>query len=100
MVRERARNADGTPSASPADITGTVTWEDVLEERRLELAFEQKRWYDIVRRRMGPEVFGPGGFETELSGTANFSESRDYLLPIPDAELINNPNLAPQNNGY
>lgn len=100
MVRERARNGNGTgaPSAVPANISG-ATIDDVLEERRLELAFEHKRWYDIVRRRMGDQVFGPSGFETELQGTQNFSAARDYLLPIPPLEISNNPNLT-QNPGY
>jgi len=100
MIRQRARNGDGSgaPSAAPADISG-ATVADVLEERRLELAFEQKRWYDIVRRKMGDEVFGPNGFETELQGTQNFSAGRDYLLPIPPLEITNNPNLT-QNAGY
>jgi len=100
MIRERARNGDGTsePSAVPEDISG-ATVADVLEERRLELAFEQKRWYDIVRRQMGDEVFGANGFETELQGTRNFDPSRDYLLPIPPLEIANNPNLT-QNPGY
>lgn len=100
MVRERARNGNGlgAPSAVPADIS-TATVNDVLEERRLELAFEHKRWYDIVRRRMGDQVFGPNGFETELLGTQNFDPARDYLLPIPPFEIENNPNLT-QNPGY
>ena len=100
MIRERARNGDGTgtPSAVPADISG-ATIDDVLEERRLELAFEHKRWYDIVRRKMGNEVFGPNGFEDELLGTQNFDPSKDYLLPIPPIEITNNPNLD-QNAGY
>ena len=100
MIRARARNGNGTgtPSTVPADISG-ATVDDVLEERRLELAFEHKRWYDIVRRRLGDEVFGPNGFETELQGTKNFDPSRDYLLPIPPFEITNNPNLT-QNLGY
>ena len=98
MIRARARNGNGTPSASPADISG-ATVSDVMEERRLELAFEQKRWYDIVRRRMGDDVYGSNGFETELLGTQNFDPSRDYLLPIPPLEITNNPNLT-QNPGY
>ena len=100
MIRERARNGDGSsaPSAVPADISG-ATIADVLEERRLELAFEHKRWYDIVRRDMGAEVFGPNGFEQELQGTRNFDANRDYLLPIPPFEIANNPNLT-QNPGY
>ena len=100
MIRERARNGNGVDGASnvPADISG-ATVEDVLEERRLELAFEHKRWYDIVRRKMGDQVFGPNGFETELQGTQNFDSSRDYLLPIPPIEITNNPSLT-QNPGY
>lgn len=100
MVRARARNGNGsgTPSAQPADISG-ATINDVMEERRLELAFEHKRWYDIVRRQLGPEVYGPNGFETELMGTRNFDPARDYLLPIPPLEITNNPNLT-QNPGY
>ena len=100
MIRERARNGDGTaaPSAVPADISG-ATIDDVLEERRLELAFEHKRWYDIARRRLGADVFGSNGFETELQGTQNFDASKDYLLPIPPIEIANNPNLD-QNPGY
>ncbi len=96
MIRERARNGNGTgaPSAVPADISG-ATIDDVLEERRLELAFEHKRWYDIVRRRLGNEVFGPNGLE----GAKNFDPNRDYLLPIPPLEITNNPNLE-QNPGY
>jgi len=94
MVRERARNADGTERTEPADISG-ATVADVLEERRLELAFEQKRWYDIVRRRIGDDVFGSNGLE----GSRNFDSSRDYLLPIPPLEINNNPNLS-QNSGY
>ncbi len=100
MVRERARNGDGsgTPSAAPANISG-ATIDDVMEERRLELAFEHKRWYDIVRRQLGAEVFGANGFETEQAGTQNFSAARDYLLPIPPLEITNNPSLT-QNPGY
>jgi hypothetical protein len=99
IVRERARNGDGSgpPSAVPANISG-ATVNDVLEERRLELAFEHSRWYDIVRRRLGDQVFGPNGLEADLP-MRNFDASRDYLLPIPPLEINNNPNLQ-QNPGY
>ncbi|MFD1294690.1 RagB/SusD family nutrient uptake outer membrane protein [Lutibacter holmesii] len=105
-VRERARlggdyktGADVpmtfAPSAVPADLT-SITVEDVLEERRVELAFECKRWYDIARRRMGNEVFGASGYEGLKS---NFDEN-DYLMPLPGDELERNPNLQPNNPGY
>lgn len=100
MVRARAR-AGGSwqntgASAVPADISGTVTANDVLEERRLELAFECKRWYDIARRQIGATAFGPSGLE---GSKPNF-DMNDYLLPLPADELGRNPNLLPQNPGY
>ena len=106
QVRARARMGGATktgadtpvtvaPSDVPADITGTVTVADVLEERRIELAFEGKRWYDIARREMGAEVYGPNGLEGEKP---NFSAT-DYLLPIPGDEIDRNSNLT-QNPGY
>jgi hypothetical protein len=67
----------------------------VLEERRLELAFEFKRWYDIKRRRLGEEAFGSNGLEPN----ANFNPSRDYLFPKPQSDLNLNPGIG-QNQGY
>lgn len=87
------------PSAVPANLT-SITVEDVLEERRVELAFECKRWYDIARRRMGDvgngDVFGSGGYE---GAKPDFSAD-DYLMPLPGDELQRNPNLQPNNPGY
>ena len=104
-VRARARMGGDTqsggvavsiaPSAEPADLTGTVTVEDVLEERRLEFAFEGIRWYDIARRKIGAQAFGPSGLE----GEKPFFTADDYLMPLPEDELERNPNLT-QNPGY
>jgi len=106
QVRARARMGGDTetgagipvtipPSDVPADISGTVTVNDVLEERRFELAFECKRWYDIARRRIGAEVFSASGLE----GAKPAFTDDDYLLPIPGDEIERNPNLT-QNPGY
>ncbi|EAS18586.1 putative outer membrane protein [Flavobacteria bacterium BBFL7] len=107
-VRTRARMGGTTlvagvtttvaPSAEPADLpmNYVVTAADVLEERRFELAFEGKRWYDIVRRELGTSVFGASGLE---GAKADFSPT-DYLMPLPADELDRNPNLLPQNPGY
>lgn len=94
-VRARARNG----SAFPADVSGLNQDEFrtmVLEERKWELAFEYKRWYDIVRRKLGTEVFSTSGLEYR----PNFTPSRDYLYPLPADELARNPNLLPNNPGY
>ncbi|WP_114750718.1 RagB/SusD family nutrient uptake outer membrane protein [Pleomorphovibrio marinus] len=101
QIRTRARNAGGVMRSFPEDVQGGMSKDDfidlVLEERRLELAFEFKRWYDIKRRRLGEQVFhGPDALEPHSS----FDPSRDYLMPIPRIEIDVNPNLLPQNPGY
>lgn len=99
-VRARARNQAGTISMYPEDVITGLSKDDfrtmVLEERKWELAFEYKRWYDIKRRKMGDDVFGPSGLEPQ----PNFSAARDYYLPLPADELQRNPNLQPNNPGY
>lgn len=100
-VRVRARNWAGTVSDFPEDVPTGLSKADfvnlVLEERRLELAFEYKRWYDIKRRSLGDIAFkGPNALEPQ----PNFDATRDYLMPLPATELIINPNLLPQNTGY
>lgn len=100
-VRARARNWAGKIKTFPADVPTGLSKDDfinlVLDDRRLELAFEYKRWYDIKRRQLGVEVFtGPNSLEPH----PNFDPSRDYLMPLPRTELAINPNLLPQNPGY
>lgn len=102
QIRSRARKADGNSHTNPDDLASglsqTAFRDSVLEERRIELSFEYKRWYDIVRRDMLEEVFtGPNSLEPQ-----NVDPSKHYLLPLPQDELDRNPNLRPDgnNNGY
>jgi hypothetical protein len=72
----------------------------ILNERRLELAFEGERWYDLLRfgaqytiNVMNSEVDGSGV-------NLGYNVTTDRLLyPIPQADRDNNPNLS-QNPGY
>ncbi len=99
-VLNRARNGDGTVSSTfPEDISGLSQVDfrtRVMEERKWELAFEYKRWYDIKRRQLGTQVFTEGTLENQ----PNFDSSRDYYFPLPADELARVPGLAPQNPGY
>ncbi|PKQ65049.1 RagB/SusD family nutrient uptake outer membrane protein [Labilibaculum filiforme] len=99
-ARARAGAAGSVPSAIPANISG-LSQDNfrtmVLEDRKLELAFECKRWYDIARRKMGNEVFSASGLE---GFKPQFNPNRNYLFPLPTNELVRNPNLLPQNAGY
>ncbi|MBC2844146.1 RagB/SusD family nutrient uptake outer membrane protein [Winogradskyella flava] len=100
-VRARARNSNGVTSGLfPEDIAGLsqdALRDVILEERKWELAFEFKRWYDIARRQLGSDVFSASGLEGDKP---NFDPSQDYLFPLPAQELARNPNLLPQNPGY
>jgi starch-binding outer membrane protein, SusD/RagB family len=76
-VRERARH--GNSEILP-DITTTNKDElrsIILNERRLELALEGHRFWDLVRTGKAAEVLGPLGFET----------GKHELLPIPQNEI-------------
>ncbi len=101
QIRLRARNAAGVVGTYPANVqTGlskAAFVDTVMEERRIELAFEWKRWFDIKRRNLGDAAF-KGSASTEPHTT--FDASRDYLFPVPKTELDVNPNLGPQNSGY
>lgn len=101
QVRARARNQAGVMTNFPADVAPGLSKAElrdlIIEERRLELAFEFKRWYDIKRLQLGDQAFkGPNSLEPH----ENFDASRDYLLPLPQDELDRNVNLLPQNPGY
>ena len=70
----------------------------IEKERRLELAFEGHRWFDLKRTGRAIEVMnnakGPGGI------SLGYSLNQDKLLwPIPQAELDKNTKLT-QNPGY
>ena len=99
-VRGRARNKGGVMTDFPADLSAGMSQAEfrvaVREERRVELAFEWKRWYDLKRWGTAQEAFtSPASYEPH----ENFVQ--DYLLlPLPQNELNRNPNLLPQNSGY
>ncbi|WP_051285348.1 RagB/SusD family nutrient uptake outer membrane protein [Aequorivita capsosiphonis] len=66
--------------------------QEILKERRFELFAEHgHRWFDIRRFGVADQILAPikTGWQTT-----------DVLLPIPETELLLNPNLEPQNPGY
>ncbi len=80
----------------------------ILNERRLELAFEAQRWDDLVRAGVCSAVMnslkevkytcGDDVVSDPISINYNCTEDR-YLCPIPQLERDANPNLT-QNPGY
>ena len=72
------------------DPIGDPSLEDIWLERRLELAGEQDRFWDVVRQGRGPDVFGRYGFV----------ENKHELYPIPQAEIDLSGGLLDQNTGW
>ncbi len=107
LIRKRAGQVDAS----------TLTRELVRRERRVELALEGLRYFDIKRWDLGPTVM-QGPYYGSRLGSVNpntgevtwqsdyilvenrtFYPERKYLLPIPQSELDVNPNMT-QNPGY
>lgn len=100
MIRQRAGIAEYTS----ADLSSRYQFrEAVRAERRLELAFENQRWFDLLR--WGSAVSTVNAYlasETFYSGynyTVNPIAEWQCLLPIPLSVLNINPDAA-QNVGY
>lgn len=79
--------------AGLTSLTGTVsTQADVRQaianERRLELAFEGHRWFDLVRTNT---------VDAELGETVN---DNYHLFPIPVSEVLATGGIITQNDGY
>ncbi len=96
QVRTRASS-----SLTPITITNTDDGiNKILKERKLELAFEGHRWFDLKRTGKSIEILSQ---QRDAAGNllpyvSNLNQNR-LLWPIPQAQLDNNPNLT-QNPGY
>lgn len=71
-VRNRAFNDGQQHAVAP-------TLDNIINERKMELAFEGHRWFDLVRWGKAPAVLGSKGF---VAG-------KHEILPIPLLELEN-----------
>ena len=113
-VRRRA----GKPEAAPF-TSQTMALDAVYQERRLELAFENHRWFDLLRMNTSyndpnkaMDILKQHTFVTDwalvystfdplpVPDEGNYVNDR-LLLPIPQYEIdANNEMVVPQNPGY
>jgi len=85
-IRNRA-GLSNTLAITQAEIVDAI-----MQERRWELFTEQgHRFFDLKRNNL---------LDTILSVSKSGWSTTDRLFPIPQTELITNPNLLPQNPGY
>jgi hypothetical protein len=81
--------------AGLTDVVTSITKEELLLERRVELAFENQRWFDLLRFGVADAVLSAHSVEMGY-----IFSSRDLLLPIPSREINISNGLLTQNPGY
>ena len=101
MKRIRDRAQLTTPALG--SYTQASFREAVWRERWHELCYEQITWFDMVRLRKvyNEKTNGFDNFVGHVNPSSNQAlQEKHLLLPLPKQELLNNPNLRPQNPGY
>jgi hypothetical protein len=83
LIRERANL---TPKSG-------VTINDIWKERRVELAMEHDRFWDLVRQGNAEAVL-------HAVGKTNFEAGKHELLPIPNSQILLSGNKLTQNPNY
>lgn len=74
------------------DELNSITMDQLLKERRLEMAMEHDRWFDLIRTNKASSAMAANG-KTFIIGTHE-------LFPIPQTEIILSGGLLMQNPGY
>lgn len=74
----------------PIDASGAALLDAIYHERRVELAMEGHRFFDLVRTHRAQEALGDIGY---IEGIHN-------ILPIPDFEIVKSNGTYQQNPGY
>ena len=81
--------------AGLTDMVSSISKQELLDERRAELAFENHRFFDLVRFGVAADVL------SDFSANNGYSFSgTDLLLPIPQREINLSNGLLTQNPGY
>jgi hypothetical protein len=98
-IRDRAKLTTPALTTYTKDSFREAVW----KERWHELCYEQITWFDMVRLR---KVFNESTKKfNNFVGHVNQSskqalQEKHLLLPLGKQEMLNNPNLKPQNPGY
>jgi len=72
-------------------LTQNQARDAIYTERRLELAFEGHRWFDLVRTGRAYDILKDEGMQTYMTV---------FPVPLSQVQLINDQSIFPQNEGY
>lgn len=103
LVRQRA----GLTALTLADVPNKYTFRQAIaRERRLEFAFENQRWFDLLRWENAQETVEnhifklEWGFYSTYPTEPNHIQRYQLILPIPQSVIDNNPGVITQNPNY
>ncbi len=85
LVRRRARESGNTNK--PEDLTN-ISYADIMLERRVELAMEGHRFFDLLRWGMLYQALD-GKFITSCNTTASFVPGKHEFFSYPDSLILN-----------
>jgi starch-binding outer membrane protein, SusD/RagB family len=107
-VRQRSIKTGYTAATS-------FTFDDILQERRRELAYEGDNWFDYVRLSYYDSQKAIGLLGAQQRGQYDGNAAKppiklnslnykpdlaDFLLPVPEGDLLKNPNLGKEPVAY
>lgn len=94
VVRKRA----GLSAKTPQELSSRELFRSAMEqERRVEFAFENQRWYDLVRTGRAIEVINSKKNSINL---VNLLTENNLVFPVPQSQIDINKEKIKQNNGY
>ena len=92
LVRARARAGNNAILPKVTTTNQALLRDAIRQERRVELAMEHDRFFDLVRWGIAGQVLQAAG--------KNFVEPKHNLLPIPQAQIDLSKGVLTQNFGY
>lgn len=93
MVRERARDGNAAVLPEITERDQAALRDLIRHERRIELAMEHERFFDLVRWGIAQEAL-------HAAGKTNFIAGKHELMPIPQDEIDKSNGVLTQNPGY
>ncbi len=92
QIRKRARGTNNFILADIATTDQAQLREKIRKERRIELAMEQHRWFDLVRWGIAGDVMRAAG--------KPFIDNKHERFPLPQTEIDLSDGVLDQNNGW
>lgn len=90
LVRARARGGNNALLPNVTATDKTALRNAIWHERRVELAMEFDRYFDVIRQGRAAAIFGPKGWKA----------NKNEVWPIPQGEIDLSAGILTQNQGY